>query len=156
MGTVTLCSVKTTAEAWYVTHMQSPCEVTCWFRQKHTVWKNLSRMLQNGCCGQGCCSRLSCCGCGFGAWVRGTADNTAAGSFPAFSFYSQTAHLCLFDVRRRGETFSSVDRFSLLYSVILIICLESLISLSCCFFSFSLSTSRQKNLRCLSVCSFVC
>lgn len=30
--------------------------------------------------------------------MRGAADATAAGPFPAFSFYSQTAHLCLFDV----------------------------------------------------------
>jgi len=48
----------------------------------------------------------SCCGCEASAWVRGAADDTAAGPFPAFSFYRQTAHLCLFDIthmERKGE-----------------------------------------------------
>lgn len=32
------------------------------------------------------------------AWVRRSTDASAAGPLPAFSFYSQTAHLCVFDV----------------------------------------------------------
>ena len=40
----------------------------------------------------------SCCVCGAGAWVRGSADDTPAGPFSAFAFYSQSAHLSLSDI----------------------------------------------------------
>lgn len=62
--------------------------------------------------------------------MRGAADAAAAGSFPAFAFYSQTAHLCLFDVthtythtyrRREGdiEPSRSVQPLSLCDSYII-------------------------------------
>lgn len=51
----------------------------------------------------------SCSGSEAHAWVRGAADATAAGPFPAFAFYSQTAHLCLFDVTQRIKSEREAD-----------------------------------------------
>lgn len=114
---------ETMYRRWY--NLQSTCfkhtiytlNVTCTityflkFRQRERIgWQKYIR-----CNHRKWCSTAprpiakSCSGSEACAWVKSAAEATAAGLFPAFSYYSQTAHLCLFDVTR-AHTHSERER----------------------------------------------